>query len=130
MWRQQGDAFQTPAKPQEGPQQAPQPAQASIADLSPPSALPQQVTVQQPPGTPPWQANPVAQTQASAGQLPADLERPNLLSSSSHVQVLPPHGSLQCLVRSCLCAAKRGRSPHNFAPQVEPEDPSKGSANT
>ena len=87
MWRQHGDAFQTPLTT---PPQA-QPAQTSIADLSPPSALPRQASAQEPAaaaGSTPWQPNPVAQTQAvTASQLPADLERPNLLSSSSHVQV-------------------------------------------
>ena len=91
MWRQQGDAFQTPLTPQHQHSRA---AQAAIADLSPPSALPhqsssnqQEAQSQAQAGTPPWQANPVAQTQAvAASQLPADLERPNLLSSSSHVQ--------------------------------------------
>ncbi|KAL3154153.1 hypothetical protein ABBQ32_013677 [Trebouxia sp. C0010 RCD-2024] len=96
MWRQQGDTLQTPLTPH--PQHSGA-AEASVADLSPPTALPrhssspQQEPVPQAPAlaqadTPPWQANPVAQTQAvAASQLPSDLERPNLLSSSSHVQL-------------------------------------------
>ncbi len=94
MWRQHGDAFETPPTPQPQPQQTQQASQAgatSIADLSPPSALPRQGSAEEASaqaGTPPWQPNPVAHTQAvAAAQLPADLERPNLLSSSSHVQV-------------------------------------------
>ncbi|DBA67096.1 TPA: hypothetical protein ACH3X2_001422 [Trebouxia sp. C0005] len=94
MWREHGDAFQTPPTPQPQPQQAPQAAEASFADLSPPGALLRQASAQQEQqaatqaGTPPWQPNPVAQTQAvAASQLPPDLERPNLLSSSSHVQL-------------------------------------------
>lgn len=100
MWREHGDAFQTPPTPQPQPQQA---AEASFADLSPPSAFPGQVSAPEQQastqaGTPPWQPNPVAQTQAvAASQLPADLERPNLLSSSSHVQVCVCHyHSLSC----------------------------------
>ena len=101
MWRQQGDTLQTPLTP---PHQHSRAAESSLADLSPPSALPRQASnppqQEGPPGqqgvqaqaeaeTPAgWQANPVAQTQAAAAsQLPLDLERPNLLSSSSHVQV-------------------------------------------
>ncbi len=96
MWREHGDAFQTPPTPQPQPQQAPQAAEASFADLSPLGALPRQASAQEQQaasqaGTPPWQPNPVAQTQAvAASQLPSDLERPNLLSSSSHVQVCVP----------------------------------------
>lgn len=94
MWQQQGDAFHTPLTPH--PSKSQHTVEASIADLSPPGALPHQGSSRQqgaapqaePSGTPPWQGNPVAQTQAvAASQLPADLERPNLLSSSSHVQV-------------------------------------------
>lgn len=101
MWRQQGDTLQTPLKPSHQHSRA---AEASLADLSPPSALPRQATSPPQEAGPPgqqgaqaqaeaessagWQANPVAQTQAAAAsQLPSDLERPNLLSSSSHVQV-------------------------------------------
>lgn len=101
MWRQQGDTLQTPSTP---PHQHSRAAEASLADLSSPSTLPcqasspsqqegprgqQGVQAQAEAGTPAgWQANPVAQTQAAAAsQLPSDLERPNLLSSSSHVQV-------------------------------------------
>ena len=106
MWRQQGDTLQTPLTP---PHQHSHAAEASLADLSPPSALPRQASNPAQQAAPPgqqgvqaqaeaeapagWQANPVAQTQAAAAsQLPSDLERPNLLSSSSHVQV--PFASL------------------------------------
>ena len=101
MWQQQVDPLQTPLTP---PHQHSQAAEASMADPSPPSALPRQASNPPQQGGPPgqqgvqaqaeagtpagWQANPVAQTQAAAAsQLPSDLERPNLLSSSSHVQV-------------------------------------------
>lgn len=66
----------------------------SVADLSPSSALPSQASTPQqaPADTPGWQANPVAQTSTAAStQLPSDLQRPNLLSSSSHVQVSEHH---------------------------------------
>ena len=73
------------------PLTVPTPQTASLADLSPPSALPRQTSAQQQDstaGSPDWQANPVAQTVAAASsQLPADLQRPSLLSSSSHAQV-------------------------------------------
>lgn len=99
MWRQQGDTLQIPSTP---PHLHSRTAEALMADLSPPSALASSPIEQQ--AAPPapqglqaqaqadapagWQANPVAQTQAAAAsQLPSDLERPNLLSSSSHVQV-------------------------------------------
>lgn len=105
MWRQQGDTLQTPSTPQNLHSRT---AEALVADLSPPSALPRQASSPPEQVAPPapqglqaqaqppaqadapagWQANPVAQTQAAAAsQLPSDLERPNLLSSSSHVQV-------------------------------------------
>lgn len=73
------------------PLSVPSPQAASVAELSSPSALPHlgSSPAQEPSaGSPGWQANPVAQTVAAAStQLPADLQRPNLLSSSSHVQV-------------------------------------------
>ena len=73
------------------PLSVPTPQAASLAELSPPSALPRQASTQQQDstaGSPDWQANPVAQTVAAAtSQLPADLQRPSLLSSSSHAQV-------------------------------------------
>ena len=101
MWPQKCDTLHTPLTP---PHHHSRDAESSLADLSPPSALPRQASnppqQEGPPGqqgvqaqaeaeTPAgWQANPVAQTQAAAAsQLPLDLERPNLLSSSSHVQV-------------------------------------------
>ncbi len=107
MWREHGDAFQTPPTPQPQPQHALQAAEASFADLSPPGALPRQASAQEQQaatqaGTPPWQPNPVAQTQVvAASQLPSDLERPNLLSSSSHVQVCAClRGRLQTILSS------------------------------
>ena len=114
MWRQQGDTLQSPLTPHHQHSWA---AQAPTADLSPPSALPRQASSpqQEPPpapqaqaDTPPWQANPVAQTQAAAAsQLPSDLERPNLLSSSSHVQVPQlstlPYPTLPPLMLSLSC---------------------------
>ena len=119
MWREQGDAFQAPLTPQH---QLNRTAEAAVADLSPPSALTQQGSSGQQEaaaqsqagasGSPPWQANPVAHTQAvAASQLPADLERPNLLSSSSHVQVhplptvhvAPPPASLVAVTLQIVC---------------------------
>lgn len=121
MWRQQGDTLQTPSTPQNLRSRT---AEALMADLSPPSALPrqassppEQVAPPAPQGMPQaqadapagWQANPVAQTQAAAAsQLPSDLERPNLLSSSSHVQVreqgmdLPTGTLCQVLTNRCF----------------------------
>ena len=116
MWQQQGDAFQTPLTPQ--PSKPQHSTEASVADLSPLGALPHQGSSRlqgaapqvQPSGTPPWQANPVAQTQAvAASQLPADLERPNLLSSSSHVQVHAASSLSRTISvpHHCLCFGKQ-----------------------
>lgn len=88
------------------PLSMPSPEAASVAELSPPSALPHQGSspAQEPSaGSPGWQANPVAQTVAAVStQLPADLQRPNLLSSSSHVQVRDIAMTIEQLC--CWCA--------------------------